>query len=157
MARFLEAVRTGSEIPEAAEYAGVSAKTMRELRKTNADFARALTDAEDASVDYLRAEAKRRAVDGWQEPVFFKGEIVGHIQRYSDRMLELLLRARAPEFRDERTVVVSGSVTLTADDLVRARSLPQKFSVEVLEELAMAMAEHDDKPLELEEGAVRDG
>ena len=42
------------------------------------------------------AEAHRRAVKGVDEPVFWKGEIAGHVRKYSDRLLETLLRAHDP-------------------------------------------------------------
>lgn len=44
----------------------------------------------------LEDEARRRAVDGVDEPVFQGGELVGHVRRYSDRLLEFLLRGRRP-------------------------------------------------------------
>jgi hypothetical protein len=40
----------------------------------------------------LEAEARRRAVQGWDEPVFHQGRKVGTIRKYSDRMLEILLK-----------------------------------------------------------------
>ena len=159
--RFLEAVRTGSEAPEAAEFAGARLGSLRDLRRSDPEFAAAWAEAEDESVDYLRSEAQRRAVEGWKEPVFHRGEVVGHIQRYSDRLLELLLKARAPEFADRKTITVQGTTSLTAADLERARALPTVVPVEVLEQIAMAMVEFSENPpaddvLELEAGAVRD-
>ena len=50
--------------------------------------------------DYKRAvrieEAHIRAVDGWEEPVYFKGKKCGTVRRYSDKMLSLLLAGDDP-------------------------------------------------------------
>jgi hypothetical protein len=39
----------------------------------------------------LERAAYARAVEGWLEPIVYKGEVVGHRRRYSDAMLRLLL------------------------------------------------------------------
>jgi hypothetical protein len=45
--------------------------------------------------DALEREAWRRAVEGFDEPVHYQGEVVGYVKKYSDRMLELLLKAKS--------------------------------------------------------------
>lgn len=73
--------------------------------------------------DELEEECIRRARDGVSEPVFYKGEVVGHIQRYSDRLLEAQLRAERPEkYRDNVSVdaEVRGGVVV----------MPARMSVE---------------------------
>jgi hypothetical protein len=59
----------------------------------------------DESLDMFREtlenEARERARDGWDEPIFYKGSTVGYVRRKSDRILELMLRAHFPErYRD---------------------------------------------------------
>lgn len=155
--RFIEAIRTGSEPPEAAEFAGVKLGHMRSLRRTDANMAAMWTQAEDESGDHLVQEARRRAIDGWEEPIVYRGEVIGHKRVYSDRLLELLLKARVPAFADTKKLEISGQVSLTAEDLVRVRSLPKSVGVDALEAIAIAMSElEDNPPLELEAGAVRD-
>ena len=57
----------------------------------------------------LEAEARRRAAIGVDEPVFYKGKVVGHIRKYSDNLLMFLLKAHWPEkFRDNYGVEHSG-------------------------------------------------
>jgi hypothetical protein len=46
---------------------------------------------------HREAEADRRAMEGWDEPIVWRGEVTGEIRRYSDRLLELQLRAGDPE------------------------------------------------------------
>jgi hypothetical protein len=37
-----------------------------------------------------------RAVEGWLEPIYAHGEVIGTVRRYSDRLLELQLAADDP-------------------------------------------------------------
>ena len=63
-------------------------------RREDAEFGKAWDDAYAEGGDAIDEEARRRAVDGWDEPVFRGGEQVGVIRRYSDRLLERLLKGR---------------------------------------------------------------
>ena len=46
-------------------------------------------------------EARRRALTGVEEPVYYKGEAVDRTAKYSDTLLIFLLKAHRPEkFRD---------------------------------------------------------
>lgn len=95
-----------------------------------AEFHEAWDAAVDIGNDYLEKEAQRRAVEGYEEPVVHKGiqafvrdpntgelELDGNgkpipltIRRYSDRLLEILLKARRPEkFREN--VKIEAEVT----------------------------------------------
>ncbi len=60
--------------------------------------------------DRLEAEMARRAIDGTDKPVFYKGEVVGEIREYSDTLAIALAKATRPEkFRDN--VKVEGEIT----------------------------------------------
>jgi hypothetical protein len=54
----------------------------------------------------------RRAVEGYQRPIYQKGQLVGYETVFSDNMLLTLLRARAPEaYSERRDVHVTGTVS----------------------------------------------
>lgn len=91
-ARFLRALaRTGCVI-EACAVAAVSKRAAYALRQRSPRFAAAWKRALDAEPPRsIEAAAYERAVEGWLEPVFFQGEVVGHRRRYSDSALRLLL------------------------------------------------------------------
>lgn len=55
-------------------------------------YAPMFDDAQRITGEVLEETARKRAVDGWDEPVFYEGEVCGHIRKYSDRMLELTLK-----------------------------------------------------------------
>ena len=58
-----------------------------------------------AALEEAEAELVRRGVDGWQEPVYYKGEVVGTKPRYSDICLIALLRKLDPEGFRETTPI----------------------------------------------------
>ncbi|HZQ65652.1 MAG TPA: hypothetical protein VFA66_10545 [Gaiellaceae bacterium] len=106
---FLEALAAGWSVTHAALRAGVARQRLYERRETDEGFAEAWADAYRQGTDALEDEARRRAVEGWEEPVFQRGELVGHVRRYDSRLLEFLLRARDPaRFRENATVEVTG-------------------------------------------------
>lgn len=99
---FLESLAQNGNVTQAARVAGWKYPTIaEELRKEDPDFDRAWFDAKRQANDSLVAEARRRAVEGVQEPVFYKGEMIGSVTKYSDKLLETLLKGEMPEkFRD---------------------------------------------------------
>lgn len=97
-------------VKSAADAAGVHRMTLVRWRKTNPDFALAWEEAREGVVDLLEDEAFRRAVNGIDEPTFYRGEVVGSVKRYSDTLLGVLLRANAPEkYRENTKLELTGA------------------------------------------------
>lgn len=94
--RFLKAVSLLGSVHRAAKMMKIS-KRLHYYWMKNARYARRFQKAMSMAGDVLEGEAFRRAVKGWDEPVFYKGEIAGYVRKKSDRMLELLLKAYKPE------------------------------------------------------------
>lgn len=138
---FLEAIESGSEDAEAAEYAGITLNAVRTRRESDADFNQAYKVARANRKEVYRREARRRAITGWIEPVFYRGEQVGGKRMFSDRLLELLLKAEDPEnFGDRHTVEVLVT-PMTGADVAMARELGQMPGVTgALEQVAAAFA-----------------
>ena len=61
-------------------------------RKADPDFDDRCEAALDTAEDTLEAELMRRALEGEQAPVYFKGEVVGHTSRKSDALLVFAIR-----------------------------------------------------------------
>ena len=86
------------------------------MRRHSEDFAAQWREALEEGSDLLDAEARRRAVTGIDEPVFYKGEVVGSITKYSDSLLMFLLRAHRPQmFRDGGKVEQPGATDVGVD------------------------------------------
>src|SRR3989304_4578314 len=60
--------------------------------KEDSDFAIGCKIAQAAFGEKLENEALRRAHDGWDEPVFYRGEMQGHVHKYSDTLLIFLMK-----------------------------------------------------------------
>jgi hypothetical protein len=61
------------------------------------DYVQAFKEASQWAFDELRDEAVRRGVEGWLEPVYYKGRKIGAKRRYSDKLLMCLLELADPE------------------------------------------------------------
>ena len=107
--RFLAAFEEDLTVTAACQRAGVSRSAVYEARQRDEGFALAWHHVESRIVDTLEREAYRRAVEGVERPVYQRGVQVGSVREYSDRLLEMLLKARAPErYRENSKVEVSG-------------------------------------------------
>lgn len=93
--------------------AGVSQTTVRKWLKKDPKFAARVQRARDVADDRIRQELHRRAVIGVKEGVWFKGRLVGHQKKYSDRLLQLLAASRFPEFRQKTELTGEGGGPLT--------------------------------------------
>jgi len=123
-----EAAKTAPSFRQACLQAGVNYSTGKKWRKEDEEFAKALAMADDERRDHLREEAQRRAVEGWEKPVLYKGEMVYHRDPVtkellldddfnpipltekviSDRILERVLEANVPEYARKSSVELSG-------------------------------------------------
>jgi hypothetical protein len=67
--------------------------------------------------------AVKRAVEGWLEPVFFKGRQCGWVRKYDHSLLMFLIRKRDPSYRDPKYIMapespkLPGDVTINLDKL----------------------------------------
>lgn len=115
---FLRALAQGETMARALAQAGIASRaTINAWREKDADFAAAYAEAQENAADLLEAEARRRAVDGVDEPKFHNGVVCGHVTRYSDTLLLALLKATRPEKFKER-VEHSGSIDMNLTERI---------------------------------------
>lgn len=113
-ADFLECLAKTSNITAACEVTGVSRTAFYFRRDSDDEFALAVRQAIDASIDILELEARRRALHGCERPVFGSGGPgqgtvqVGTVTEYSDTLTIFLLKAHRPEKYRERYEVKHG-------------------------------------------------
>lgn len=106
--KFLETLRQTGQVREAVKAAKACDSTFYMIRQREPDFAAAWEEALQIGLDRLQDEAIRRAIDGSEEPVFYKGQQVATVRKYSDRLLTVLLKAHRPErYGDKVDVGVS--------------------------------------------------
>jgi hypothetical protein len=130
--KFLSVLRQTGNVGVAAETINVYRTTPYQWKRKDPAFAKQWDEALDAAADIVEAEVRRRAVEGFEEPVFYKGEVVGYVTRYSDRMLELLMKALKPEkFREK--AIPDGQIVIQiagVEEIKRLRE-EQPWSAEV--------------------------
>ena len=103
---FLENLAMHGRVDLAAQNAGYADPSyIRRLRRKDEDFAEAFEEAMNAAMDNLEAEAIRRAVEGVEEPVYYRGEEVGSINKKSDQLLMFLLKGNKSKYREKKTDV----------------------------------------------------
>lgn len=98
-ARFLEVLAREGNVSQAARASGLSRQYAYVLRREDEGFAADWDAALDEAVDELIAIARKRAVEGVEEPVFYRGRQVGTRRVWSDRLLMFLIRVHRPEGR----------------------------------------------------------
>ena len=100
-ARFIAVISETANVSAACRSLNISRRTAYDYREKFPEFAEQWDEAVETAVDKLEAEAWRRGHDGYDEPVFQGGDQVGVIRKYSDRMLEILLKGHRPnKFRE---------------------------------------------------------
>jgi|SRR5579859_2558218 len=122
-AAFLARLAETGNVSEAARWAAVSRSGAYALRLGDEEFALAWAEAQGQAVDALEMEARRRAVEGVEQPVLYAGKPVHDdggdpitVRHYSDRLLELLLKARRPESFKPTDEAEDGEFALLDDD-----------------------------------------
>ncbi len=106
--QFLEFLATSGNVTGSAKRVGVSTRTTYDHRAADPEFSSQWDDAIREATDALEAEVRRRGHDGVEEPVFYQGQQVATIRKYSDVLLIFLLKAHDHKFRDHHKVDVGG-------------------------------------------------
>lgn len=102
--RFLELLRQRPNIAAAAEDVGISRRTAYKAYHQDPDFAQAWEEALNAGLDDAEEALYERGVKGWLEPVYYKGEEVGSVRKFSDTCLIRFLQAHRPNLYAEKYV-----------------------------------------------------
>ena len=102
---FLDTLRGTGNVRLAASNADVARQVAYRARDSSATFRAEWDEALEEARELLEAEARRRASIGVDEPVFYKGKVVGHVRKYSDNLLMFLLKAHWPDkFRENVSI-----------------------------------------------------
>lgn len=110
---FLAAYAECGTITHAAEAAGIDRRSHYNWLNDDPEYAEAFEQAKQMSIEALEKEARRRAIEGVQEPVYQGGKLVGHKRRYSDTLLMFLLNGLAPEkYKERKEVQHTGDQTI---------------------------------------------
>lgn len=117
-AQFLALLSEYGNVTRAAEEADLVRVYLYQARKNDPDFAAEWEEAARVGAARLEDEARKRAVEGWEEPVWHRGEMCGTVRKYSDTLLICLLKAHHPEKYAERQKV-ENKVTVSHEDALK--------------------------------------
>jgi hypothetical protein len=113
--RFLELLADCGNVYKCSVALNVSRSDLYRYRNADPEFREAWDAAKEAAVELLEDEGWRRAFDGIEKPVFYKGEICGYVQDYSDTLLMHRLNAERPDkyqYRQKIDANVEGNITI---------------------------------------------
>lgn len=108
--QFLDKFCDLANISKAAKAVKIGRQTVYDWIENSPDFKVEFDKACKVALGVLEDEATRRAVEGTQRPVFQNGKMVGKVKEYSDTLMIVLLKARAPEKYKDRQQIESKNV-----------------------------------------------
>ncbi len=116
---YLEGLAMTPSFGEAARLAGISARTGWNYRsEASGRFSELLEVALQMGLRRAEDEGWRRGVEGWEEPVYQGGKLVGTKLVKSDTMLIFMLKAGKPEkYRERHEISGPGGKAIQIEDL----------------------------------------
>lgn len=110
---FIQRLCETGNVTAACKKAKISRAEAYRSRDEDELFNAAWQEALVVATENLELEARRRAENGVLEPVFYLGEKVGSIRKYSDTLMIFLLKAHKPDtYRDNVKNDHSGEVVM---------------------------------------------
>lgn len=130
-ALFLASLAEVPVVVHACKAAGVNRGTAWRAREADPEFAQAWDAALEEGVDRAEQEAFRRAVVGYERPVWYKGELVGTETVHSDALLALILKGRRKKVYAERTELTGadGGPVAQVDETAKAARVAQLLAL----------------------------
>lgn len=117
-AAFLLAFEKTGNVTVACRQVGIGRRQrVYEWIEEDPNFREAYKEANEIATDLLVEEVRRRGYEGWDEPVYHRGEQVGVVRKYDSTLLARLLEARDPA-NWGRKVDVRASVGGPTEDLL---------------------------------------
>lgn len=105
---FLTALENGHSVRAACGMARYARRSVYRWRGEDPDFAARWTTAVQMAGDLLEEEADRRGRDGYDVPVFHRGEVCGSKRMYANGLLLARLKAIRPaQYRESRAVTAA--------------------------------------------------
>lgn len=100
--KFIVALAETGNVTVAAQALGIGRRTIYDHTREDKEFAGRMDEAVQEAADRLEGEARRRAMEGIDEPVYQSGKLVGRVRKYSDTLLIFLLKGARPDKYRER-------------------------------------------------------
>ena len=129
--QFLAAYAACGNLTDAARSIGCDRRSHYDWLKSDPTYQQRYQEAHSEACDRLRSEARRRAVEGSEEPVYYQGVECGRIRKYSDTLLIFLMKGAMPQ----EFVHFAGSIDMTYAESRKPKINFDRLSLEQLEQL----------------------
>ena len=159
MSAFLDALAETANAREATRVVGIAARTPHHWRKLSREnegdpawlvtwsgdddpkpFHLAWQEAMDTAIDAVEFDVRRRAVEGVEEPLVFRGRKTGEtVRRRSDLLSMFFLKRHRPEFRDNVKIETNATVTVRVESA--REKLAERLVLAIERRKAAALAE----------------
>ncbi len=90
--RFLKLLAENGNVSMSAKMVGMNRRSIYKFAERCSEFRGAMREAQAEAKELLIGEARRRAVQGVQEDIYYQGQPCGQVTKYSDALLALLIR-----------------------------------------------------------------
>lgn len=117
--RFLTAYMQCGQVKRASREAHVDHRSHYVWLQNDPNYRAAYDRARIAAGDVAEDEAFRRAVQGWEEPVFYQGTEVGTVTRYDGMLLARILAAFKSGYRTQQVNIVPDLSKLTDEEVLK--------------------------------------
>jgi len=118
---FLDTFAATGHVGRSAKRAQLTPTRIMQERRNNTQFEAQYQLAYEIANTVLEDEAVRRAAHGWLEPVFYRGQKVANVRKYSDQLLALLLKGRLRKtYGDQLGLNHSGQIGVEPFDYGKA-------------------------------------
>lgn len=98
---FLKMYKQRYSFQSSCRVAGVSRSVVYRLKKSDPEFAKNFEETKEEIVDKLEDSAMRRAIHGYNSPIFFKGAKCGSKRVYSDILTIFMLKKNRKAYDDK--------------------------------------------------------
>ena len=112
---FLESFAQHGIVTRACKDAGIDRTTVYVWKEHDERFLIRYNLAFEEAKDNIREEVRRRAHDGWDEPLVSAGKYVRDVRKYSDTLLIFHAKMLMAEYRDKQQVDINSQVTIHDD------------------------------------------
>lgn len=109
--KFFEKLSMSRNVAHACRSIGIARSTAYDWREEDENFKRMWDEALKIADDTIEHTAWGRAIEGWEEPVFYRGEICGYVRKYSDPCLLALMRGNIPDKYKDRSEIQQTNTT----------------------------------------------
>jgi hypothetical protein len=102
---FLKAYANCFSIERASAVSRVSRQSHYKWFRKNPKYAALFEKIKADAFSYLEAEAITRAGEGWEEPVYYQGDVCGTVRRFDSGLMQFLLRGMMPHKYGAKTEI----------------------------------------------------